>query len=84
MACGAVPALGSAFGWQKAWRRYPGHDKGRLMVAICHNVDPGDAWEWADDPKDDEKFSALAFRIASNYVVYSMTHRERERAKPRG
>jgi Domain of unknown function (DUF4159) len=49
-------------------------DKGRLMVAICHDMDLGDAWEWADYPEYDEKFSALAFRIVSNYVVYSMTH----------
>jgi hypothetical protein len=48
--------------------------KGRLMVAICHDMDLGDAWEWADWPEYDEKFSALAFRIVSNYVVYSMTH----------
>ena len=26
-------------------------DKGRLMVAICHNMDLGDSWEWADDPR---------------------------------
>jgi hypothetical protein len=49
-------------------------DKGRLVVAICHNVDMGDSWEWADDPAYDEKFSALSFRIAVNYVTYSMTH----------
>ena len=34
-------------------------DKGRLMVAICHNVDLGDSWEHADDPLYPEKFSAL-------------------------
>jgi hypothetical protein len=44
------------------------------MVAICHNMDLGDAWEWADYPQYDEKFSALAFRIVSNYVVYAMSH----------
>src|SRR5512140_3349865 len=25
-------------------------DQGRVMVAICHNQDNGDAWEWADLP----------------------------------
>ena len=25
-------------------------DKGRLMVAICHNMDLGDSWEHADNP----------------------------------
>ena len=49
-------------------------DKGRLMVAICHNVDLGDSWEWADDPRYPEKYSALGIRIAINYVLYSMTH----------
>jgi hypothetical protein len=48
--------------------------KGRLMVAICNDMDLGDAWEWANEPRYDEKFSALAFRIVANYVVYSMTH----------
>ncbi len=32
-------------------------DKGRLMVAICHNMDLGDAWEWSDDPRYPEKYS---------------------------
>jgi hypothetical protein len=49
-------------------------DKGRLMVAICHNMDLGDSWEHADNPEYDEKFSALGIRIGINYVVYSMTH----------
>ena len=49
-------------------------DRGRLLVAICHDMDLGDAWEWADYPQYDEKFSGLAFRIVSNYVVYAMTH----------
>src|SRR5581483_3733350 len=49
-------------------------DRGRLMVAICFNMDLGDSWEWADDPRYDEKFSALGIRIAVNYVAYAMTH----------
>ena len=49
-------------------------EKGRLMVAICHNMDLGDSWEWADEPRYDEKFSALGIRIAVNYVAYAMTH----------
>ena len=49
-------------------------DHGRLMVAICHNMDLGDSWEHADDPQYPEKFSALGIRIALNYVVYSMSH----------
>ena len=49
-------------------------DKGRLVVAICHNMDLGDSWEHADNPRYPEKFSALGIRIGINYVVYSMTH----------
>jgi len=49
-------------------------DKGRIMVAICSNMDLGDSWEWADYPRYDEKFSALGIRICVNYVVYAMTH----------
>ena len=60
-------------GYNATWRGIY-DDKGRLMVAICHNMDLGDAWEYADDPQYDEKFAALAFRIVSNYIVYSMSH----------
>lgn len=48
--------------------------KGRIQVAICHNMDFGDAWEWADDPHYPERFASLAYRIGINYLVYSMTH----------
>jgi len=49
-------------------------EKDRVQVAICFNMDLGDAWEWADYPPYPEKYSAMAFRIAVNYVVYAMTH----------
>ncbi len=49
-------------------------DKGRVMVAICHNMDLGDAWEWSDDPRYPEKYASLAYRIAMNYFVYDLTH----------
>lgn len=49
-------------------------DKGRAMVAICHNMDLGDAWEWADDPNYPEKYASLAYRVGINYIVYAMTH----------
>ena len=49
-------------------------DKGRIMVAICHNMDLGDAWEWSDDPRYDERFAGLAYRIGVNYWVYDLTH----------
>ncbi len=49
-------------------------DKGRLMVATCHNMDLGDSWENADDPQYPQQFSALGIRIGVDYLVYSMTH----------
>jgi len=49
-------------------------EQGRVQVAICHNMDLGDAWEWADDPRYPERFTALAYRIGINYIIYAMTH----------
>lgn len=49
-------------------------DDGRLMVAINHNMDLGDAWEHADTPSYPEPLTALAYRYAVNYVIYAMTH----------
>jgi hypothetical protein len=49
-------------------------DRGRLMVAICHNMDLGDSWEHADNPEYPQNFSALGLRIGMNYLIYAMTH----------
>jgi hypothetical protein len=49
-------------------------DRGRVMVAICFNQDNGDAWEWADSPRYPEKYASQAYRMAINYIIYSMTH----------
>jgi Domain of unknown function (DUF4159) len=49
-------------------------DRGRVMVAICHNMDLGDGWENSDDPKYEERWSSLAYRIGMNYFVYDLTH----------
>jgi len=60
-------------GIEARWRGI--HDeKGRLMVAICHNMDLGDAWEWADHPRYPEKYASLAYRVGVNYIIYAMTH----------
>ena len=60
-------------GYRAYWRGIY-DDKGRLMIAMCFNSDVGDSWEWADDPRYPEKYSALGIRIGVNYVVYSLTH----------
>ena len=49
-------------------------DKGRILVAICHNMDMGDAWEHSDNPKYPEKWASLAYRVATNYFIYDLTH----------
>ena len=49
-------------------------DKGRIVIAICHNSDVGDAWEWADSPDYPEHATSMAYRIAINYIIYGMTH----------
>ena len=49
-------------------------DQGRIMIAICHNSDVGDAWEWADSPDYPEAATSMAYRIAINYIIYGMTH----------
>jgi hypothetical protein len=60
-------------GFEARWRGIF-DDKGRLMVAICHNMDLGDSWEHADNPEYPEKYSALGLRIGINYILYAMTH----------
>ena len=49
-------------------------DAGRLMVAINFNMDLGDAWEHANDPRYPEPMTGLATRYAVNYVIYALTH----------
>ena len=60
-------------GYVPKWRAIR-DDKGRIVVAICHNMHLGDAWEWADIPEYPENFSSMAFRVGINYIVYGMTH----------
>jgi hypothetical protein len=49
-------------------------EKGRVLVAICFNMDLGDAWEFTDAPEYPEAFASMAHRMGVNYVVYAMTH----------
>jgi len=65
--------------WQRAagttphWRGIY-DDKGRLMVAMSFNNDVGDSWEWADEARYPERYSALGLRLGVNFVVYDFTH----------
>jgi hypothetical protein len=45
-----------------------------MLVAVFFNMDVGDAWECADMPQYPEASTALAYRLAINSIVYSMTH----------
>jgi hypothetical protein len=65
-------------GWQRMegpphWRGIY-DDDGRLMVAINHNIDMGDAWEHADDSHYPAAMTSTAYRFGVNYVIYAMTH----------
>jgi len=48
--------------------------RGRIVVAICHNMDLGDSVENSDDPLYPERFASLGFRVMTNYVVYALSH----------
>ncbi len=64
--------------WEKGGRRAHWRgildDFGQVMIAINFNQDIGDAWEHADDAVYPENYSAMAYRMGVNYVVYAMTH----------
>jgi hypothetical protein len=49
-------------------------DKNRLMVVADFNSDTSDSWEWADEPRYPEKYSAQGIRIGVNYIIYAMSH----------
>lgn len=60
-------------GFKPEWRAIY-DDKGRIVVAICHNMDLSDAIEHSNDPEYPEEWASMAYRIATNYVVYDLTH----------
>ena len=51
-------------------------DNGRPMVFINWNTDMGDGWEWsnAEEYPGYLKYTALAYRMGINEIVYSLTH----------
>ena len=76
-----IPGLGS-------WLNGQTHEKGgilqrcmgifddqeRLIVLVSRNMDMGDAWEHAKDPRYPTRYSAEAFKLGINFVVYALTH----------
>ena len=78
-----TPGLGSFLQgrtWEKggyvAQLRAIEDDRGRAMVLINWNTDMGDGWEWsnASDYPGYVKFTAQAYRMGINEIVYSLTH----------
>jgi hypothetical protein len=51
-------------------------DNGRPMVWINWNTDMGDGWEWSnvEEYPGYIKYTALAYRMGINEIVYSLTH----------
>ena len=78
-----VSGLGSFFNgrtWEKggftARLRAILDDSGRPMVLINWNTDMGDGWEWsnAEDYPGYLKWTAVAYQMMINEVVYTLTH----------
>jgi hypothetical protein len=78
-----TPGLGS-FLQGRTWEKggYVAHlraiedDNGRPMVLINWNTDMGDGWEWsnASDYPGYVKYTAQAYRMGINEIVYTLTH----------
>jgi hypothetical protein len=78
-----TPGLGS-FLQGRTWEKggYEGmlkaieDDSGRAMVLINWNTDMGDGWEWSNaaDYPGYVKYTAQAYRMQINEIVYSLTH----------
>jgi hypothetical protein len=51
-------------------------DTGRPMLFINWNTDMGDGWEWsnAEDYPGYIKYTAQAYRMGINEIVYALTH----------
>ena len=78
-----IPGLGSFFNgvtWEKGGVDAGVHavldDDGRAMVLLNFNTDMGDGWEWsnAEDYPGYLEFTAQAYRMMINEVVYTLTH----------
>jgi hypothetical protein len=78
-----IPGLGSFFNgrtWEKGG--YTPHlravvdDSGRPMMLINFNTDMGDGWEWsnASDYPGYLRFTAEAYQVMINQIVYALTH----------
>src|SRR5690606_34644281 len=78
-----IPGLGSFFAgrtWEKggvnAELRAIEDDNGRAMVLINWNTDMGDGWEWSnvEEYPGYIQYTAQAYRMMINEIIYSLTH----------
>ena len=78
-----TPGLGSFLAgrtWEKggfvARLRAIEDDTGRAMVLINWNTDMGDGWEWSNAAEYPGyvRFTAQAYRMQINEIIYSLTH----------
>ena len=78
-----TPGLGSFFNgvtWEKGGYEAGLYaildDAGRAMALINFNTDMGDGWEWsnAEDYPGYLRYTAQAYRMMINEVVYALTH----------
>ena len=78
-----TPGLGSFLQgrtWEKggyiARLRAIEDDTGRAMVLANWNVDMGDGWEWSNAAEYPGyvKYTAMAYRMEINEIIYSLTH----------
>jgi hypothetical protein len=78
-----TPGLGSFLQgrtWEKggyvATLRAIEDDHGRAMVLFNWNVDMGDGWEWSNAAEYPGyvKYTAMAYRMQINEIIYSLTH----------
>ena len=78
-----TPGLGSFLQgrtWEKggyvATLRAIEDDNGRAMVLFNWNVDMGDGWEWSNAAEYPGyvKYTAMAYRMQINEIIYSLTH----------
>jgi len=49
-------------------------EEGRLMVLVMHNMDMGDGWEHTYDARYPPEYSAEAYKLGINFVIYALTH----------
>ena len=47
---------------------------GTLAMVVCHNNDLMNFWDWIGDPRYPLKPASEAFRMGTNFLLYSMTH----------